>query len=190
MTAGYSQSINSPIDLRLPQTPENITDPAMYGQIAGIYNSLRQLQIGITQLTGAVQQDASSWSALLPTDSILIQNTNRLYVQATEQINAGAMVNLYSNGGAEVVARNANTAGSLQCHAFCSTGAGIAPNAYGEVIILQGLCTYVNSMTPGTVYYLSGTPGVISNAKPGSGLIQAVGIALTAGILYFCPVLQ
>lgn len=189
-SGAYSQYINSPIDLRIPQTPEGITDPRLGGQLMMVYNALRQLQIGITQLTGAVQQDASVFSMLLPSDTILAQNANRLYVQATEKINGGAMVNLYSNGGSEVVARNANAATSLQAMGFCNMSNGIEANAYGEVIVMQGLCNLISSMTPGDIYYLAGSAGGIINGKPGSGVVQQVGIALTANLLYFNTVNQ
>lgn len=183
-------TVDSLIDVRLPAQPE-IDDPAlapMYGQLALVYNAIRQLQIGITDYAGVGQKEQSTWSQLGPLDSVRIQNLNRIYVKAGEAIALGEVVNFYDLGGGVLGVRKANASSGTPrpAHGYCSTIGGIALNAYGECILGVGLCSFITGLALGVTYYLSTTAGLITNAKPaGPNLQQPVGFAVGGSLLYF-----
>jgi hypothetical protein len=153
-----------------------------------VYNAIRSLQLAVTNLTGATQQDPLTWNSLPVTSTIQSQNLNRAYIKASVAIPYGAMINCFDSGGATLGIRLANALSTnlKPCHGYCSTVGGILAGAYGEVILSQGLTTSVGSMTVGTTYYLSTTDGLITNIKPSSpNLGQAIGYSLGTQILYF-----
>lgn len=183
-------TVQSLIDTRLPATPEMdpAVDPATFAQISMIYNAIRQLQIGITDYAGVGQKEQSTWAQLNPLDTIRIQNMDRLYVKAGEAIPLGALVNYYDAGGGVLQVRLANASSGTPrpAHGYCSTIGGIANGSYGETIAGIGLCSFITGMAIGTTYYLSTTPGLITNAKPaGPNLQQPVGFAIGGSLLFF-----
>lgn len=186
MPAGYFES---PIDTGLPDIPVSNIPPELWGEFYKVYQAIKALQEGLNLYAGIVSRDELSWSLLTPLDTILSQNLNRLYVEATETINFGAMVNLYDSGGA-LKARNANSTNNTKpCHAFCNTVGGMTNGNFGEVVVGNGLCTGVSGMVRGTRYFLSTTNGVITNVAPSTAgnIVQPVGIALAPTFLYFSP---
>jgi hypothetical protein len=184
------QSINpaSLINLNLPLVPES-DDPKLTAELFKVYNALRNLNIGVMLYTGAIPRDPSEWSYDLPTDTILTQNLNRLYGQATEAIAYGALVNVYDQGAGVRGFRNATATGILKrAHGICNVVGGVALGAYTEILIGNGLCTSVGGLVIGTEYYLSlAAGGLIQNAPPvGVGNIaQHVGYGLGAALLYY-----
>lgn len=186
MSFSYTQA--SPIDLRLPQVPE-VTDPTLFAEFSKVYNALQNLSDGITQLTGAIARDPSTWSSLQPTDTIRTQNLNRSYYMATETIPFGNVVNIWDDGSGVPKIRKAyaNVTDIRPSHGFCNTAGGITLGDYGEVILVQGLTAGISGLTIGTTYYLSiTTPGIIQSAKPvAPHLIQSVGFALSTTLFYY-----
>lgn len=142
------------------------------------------LQGAIDLYTGAKGPDPTYWSELDPMGYDRLNNLTRMYIQATENIAAGATVNFYNNSGT-IAARNANaTAAGKQCHAF-STGA-VTSGSWGEFIRLGG-CRLITGLTPGATYYQSNTDGLIS---PTSGtIVQRIGFAISATEIIFQPAL-
>ena len=180
-------TVDSQIDVRLSAQPET-DDPALFGQLALVYNAIRQLQIGITDYAGVGQKEQSTWSQLSPLDSVRIQNLNRLYVQASEAIGLGEVINFHDSGGGALRVRKANASSGTPrpAHGYCSTIGGIANGAYGEVIVGVGLCSFITGLALGVTYYLSTTAGLITNVKPaGPNLQQPVGFAVGGSLLYF-----
>jgi hypothetical protein len=104
---------------------------------------------------------------------------HRLYVKASVPITAGQMVNLYNNGG--VLGAQVATA-ALQVHAFCSTAGTTAAGAYMEVILIEGYCTFISGVLPGTPYYAAAAGAITATAGT-----QFVGIGVGTNLLYFKP---
>ncbi len=182
--------VDSPINLYIPQNPET-TDPVLYPELAKVYNSLRNLQIAITQYAGVGQRPQNDWSLLTPLDTIQLQNLTRVYVKALENIPLGNTISFVDLGGGVLGVRRANaTSGSIfPAHGFCTTLGGITAGQFGEVM-LAGLCPYISGLAIGQTYYQSTTPGVITNIKPTTpNLGETVGFAIGGNLLMFQPIL-
>lgn len=183
-------TVDSGINLYLPQNPETI-NPELNGELAKVYNALRNLQIAITQYAGVGQREITSWSMLTPADTIQLQNLSRVYVQASENIPLGNTINFHDPGGGLLRARraDANSASIKPAHGFCTTLGGITSGQFGEVMLF-GLCPYISGLAIGQTYYQSTTPGVITNVKPaGPNLGETVGFAVGGSLLMFMPLL-
>lgn len=160
------------IDLRLPQFPE-ISDPEAFKEFTNIYNALRQLAEGIATYTGTtvIPPSGTADPGLTPDKTILIQNINKLSIQAIEAISAGHMVHITTGGQA----RKAQIP-TYPAHGFCLDASGIAAGATGIICVGRGLNTYIGGLTPGKFYWLSATPGIITNYPVDS--IENVGTAM------------
>jgi hypothetical protein len=184
MTTG---SYRSPINLQLPRdTPDNFTEADAKELYQIIQQSAQNLIEGLSKYTGLAQQDSALWSVLTPIQSILSQNHNRLYVQASEAISLGAVVNLYNNAGV-LNARNANATDTTKpAYGWCTTAGGIASGSYGEVSLKMGVCINISGLTVGTRYWLSTTNGLITAIAPAvvGNINQYIGIALSTTQLY------
>jgi hypothetical protein len=71
--------------------------------------------------------------------------------------------------------------------AYCNTEGGIASGGFGEFILMQGLCTSIPGLLPGTQYYLSTISGLLTSVPPGAAgtIEQFLGIALDVNVFYF-----
>lgn len=107
-------------------------------------------------------------------------------IQASENLAAGAIVNVWNSGGARI--RNANaTDGTKPAHGFV-----LAAVTSGNVGIFYGTGQIDNQrsgMTPGTTYFLDTTNGNINAVAPSASgnFVQALGVALSATQLAFAP---
>lgn len=54
-------------------------------------------------------------------------------------------------------------------------------------VVLNGVCGQAGGLTPNTVYYASGTPGLLSTTQPATGISQIIGIALNATTILVAP---
>ena len=175
----YKSSINT----GLPNVPDP-PDPTFFAEFTRIYNAIRNLTIAIDAYTGALPQDAQYFSQTPPTSTILIQNTQRLYVKFSETAGYGSTINLWSNAGVlNARLSNASAAGK-PIHAWCSTAGGVTSGNYGEVM-LGGLCTAIGGLTIGQTYYAGNTSGTIA---PTAGTVsQKIGYAIGTAMLIFKP---
>lgn len=182
--------VQSDINLYLPASPET-QNPELNGELAKVYNALRNLQIAITKYAGIGQAEQSTWSMLTPLDTIQTQNLARVYVKASENIPLGNTISFFDAGGGVLNVKRANaTSGSIApAHGFCSTLGGITAGQYGEVMLL-GLCPYIGGLAIGQTYYQSTTPGIITNVKPTApNLGETIGYAIGGALLMFQPIL-
>ena len=164
------------INLGLPAIPE-VDDPNLYMALLPIYSALRNVMGAIDQYTGNGFISSSEYSKIASTGYASVQKISAVFVQLTEDVSAGHMINLWNSGGLR--ARKA-ASGSTRCHGF-ATVAGKS----GETIpvSLFGLCTSVSGLTPGTDYYLSATAGLVTPTVTS----QRLGIALAPTQLWFTP---
>lgn len=176
--------INSPFSLNMPETPQT-NNKELFSELAIIYNALQTLQQAISTYTGAAPPPSEYWAVLTPGETLFPQNHNRFYPISSENIAAGAVINLWNNAGVLNV-RNANATNNTKpCHGYAP--ATIVSPARGEIVLFNGLCTSIAGMTPGQRYWLHTVNGLIVNAPPvaAGNIEQAVGLALSATVLYF-----
>jgi hypothetical protein len=105
---------------------------------------------------------------------------------ATENIAAGAMVNVWNSSGAKV--RNANAADNTKpCHAFVLSS--IANGASGSVYFSGILNTSLANLTIGSFYYLDTNAGAVNVIAPASAgnAVQQLGVAVASTTLAFYP---
>lgn len=178
---------SSSTNFRLGLQPPNELDPAIKEAVAPLYAAIQQVFFEFVNNCGTDQRQASDWQALAqqtPTTTLISGNLRRFYVQASENIAFGALVNLFSNAGV-LSARNANSSTGKQADGFCTTAAGITASGFGEVTLSTGVAS-VNGLIPGTRYYLSATSGLVQAAPDTTAghLEQYIGIAITTSSLY------
>lgn len=102
-------------------------------------------------------------------------------VTFTEAISYGQPVNLYDSSG--VKARKANATDNTKvCHGICLAT---------DLIVVAYTIVALSGLTPGAIYYLSTTSGVLTTTRPAAAgnIVQAVGVALSDTELYFTPTL-
>lgn len=181
-----TSQLNSP--LSIPITQDTVGIPKdLRAYFDDLYNAVFQIQLAFVNYCGIAPQPQSDWSQLVAAQTVLAQNMHRTYLQATETIGTGAMVNVFNSGGVAKV-QNANaTTGAKPCHGFCNVSGGGIAGDFLEIIMFKGLCTLFIGLTPGTEYFLSTTGGGIQTAKPvaAGNIEQFVGVALDANSLFF-----
>lgn len=172
MASKPSMSIN----LGLPATPE-VDTPELYGALLPVYNAIKNTMYAVDSYTGNSLISESEYSEVNAFGQLLLQKTAVLYVQLTETVNAGSMINFHNSGGLR--ARKA-TGGTNRAHAFA-----VSNGLSGQTIpvCLFGLCLSLGGLTPGTDYYLSSTPGLITTSTSH----HRIGMALGPNHLWFSP---
>ena len=178
-------SYKSSINTGLPSVPDP-ADSRAFADFLRIYNAIRNITLAIDSYTGALAQEPEFYSQTPATQTILTQNTQRLYVKFSENIGYGQIVNLHNVSGILGARLASASAAGKQGHAWCSTVGGVTSGAFGEVM-LGGLCTAISGLTPGQTYFLGNTAGTIA-PTPGT-VNQPVGFALTTVNLFFKPTL-
>jgi len=106
-------------------------------------------------------------------------------IEATENLSAGDLVNVYASSGAKTRKADATTAGK-EANGYVLSSVTSGANA---TVYLEQKNTGVTGLTPGAQYYLSTTAGgVTATAPSGSGnVVQSIGRASAAGVLIFQP---
>lgn len=181
-----STQLNSPLSIAIPRDPSGLPKN-LQPAFEEVYNALYQLQLAFVNFCGIGPQSKDLWSQLLPNQTIFQQNANRYYVQLTETVAAGSLVNLFQSGGV-TKARNANATNNTKpAQGFCNVAGGGIAGDYVEVILFSGICDLFAGLTPGSRYFLSTVDGTITAVAPvaAGNIEQYVGVALNSGLLYF-----
>lgn len=114
-------------------------------------------------------------------DSTMLPETQVVSVVTSENLAAGAMVNIYSNAGT-ATARNAdNTAVAKKAHGF--TISAVTSPAAATVVLGDGVNNGVSGLTVGSEYYLGTTGAVVVGASiptATGSFVQRIGVARTA----------
>jgi len=178
-------------NLNLSSLPEldQKKDPAVYAELLRLRSAIRLLQSSLDTYTGALSTETAYRDQTAPTSSILVQNISRVYVEATEAIAYGAIVNIYDAGGMKCRNANGTAAGKL-CRAFCNDSIGVGIGDFAELILMGVLP--VAGVTPGADYFMSIVSGLISPTIPfvAGNIIQCVGFGLDANSIWFNPSLE
>jgi len=103
-------------------------------------------------------------------------------IQASENLAAGDLVNIWNSGGARVRKADATTAGK-EAHGFVLASVTSGANA---TVYFEGGNGQVTGQTPGRVY-LSTTPGLATATAPSAAgnVVQIVGFATAATSINF-----
>lgn len=104
----------------------------------------------------------------------------------SENLSAGDLVNIFSSGGTST-ARKADASNGRRAMGFVLSSSTSPNNA---TVYLDGTITGLTSLTPGSIYYLSGSVAgaVVSTAPSTAGQIsQEIGPALSATEIDFEP---
>lgn len=175
------------INLGLPATPDNTQDRELFRELIRIYNAINAVARGLDSYTGALPEPFPSSAGI---SNIHVQNIARLYPIFTEDVLAGAMINVYEVAGT-LHARLAKAADALKpARGFVTSN--ILSGNRGELDLI-GANYNLSGITPGTLYYLSPTSTTgqitsISPATPGN-LIQPVGFGISSTAIWFNPTL-
>jgi hypothetical protein len=102
-------------------------------------------------------------------------------IAASENLAAGDFINIWNDSGTRRT-RKADASNSRPAHGFVLAAVTSGANA---TIYLQGVNTGLTSLTPGLQYYLAGTAGTATATAPSTGLIQPLGIAVSATAINF-----
>lgn len=116
-------------------------------------------------------------------DPTMLPSTGATTLTATENISAGALINVWSSTGVKV--RNADNSGvGKRAHGFAPSA--ITSGASGTVVLGEGTVTGLSTLTVGTQYFLATVGAVTSTLPTGTGVIvQQVGVALSTSSLAF-----
>jgi len=167
--------------------PANVPD-ALVPIIKPIYLALQNIVQAFINYCGVAPRTAGQiLSSNADPSAILANNTHRFYLQAIENINQGSAINLFASAGSLFV-QNANaTDNTKQCDGFCSQPNGIVAGGIGEVILSDGVNSYLTGLVTGSRYYLSTTSGNYTTIPPtaSGNLQQSLGIAISSTVLRF-----
>lgn len=184
--AGTNTPTNSLVNLSLPdKAPEQFTDPQARSAVELFIVSLNNMLREFERYVGATQKDVTLWSSILASDTLIRHEAGRLYAKASENIAFGDFINLHNVAGICNI-RKANAAAGIvkPARGFCSTTAGIAIGAFGEVILSQGLLT-ISGINPGDAVYLSTSPGQgsLTPAVGAGQLEQFIGFGVASNLV-------
>lgn len=178
LTGGRSSNLGlSPF----PEFTEN-KYPDIFADSTRIRMAINALQTKMDQLTGALPLASAYQGMVGANKTVQLGNLTRFYANASQNINAGQMVNFHNVAGVLNARKAGASSLTTMCRAFCNTT--VLAGAYGE-FILMGVLPGLSSLVPGALIYLSDTAGLISTT-PGTNS-QVLGYALSATELYFNP---
>ena len=132
----------------------------------------------------------SSMTSFTFDQSMPLYTSERMYVKNTTGSLIGAGAILYISGASSerpLVTLTDADAASTSTGMLVRALVAIANNGVGEVLVRGWYST--GSLTPGAIYYLSNTPGLMTATAPsGTGdIVRVVGYAMTATQFWFDP---
>lgn len=182
-TSPYYSNVN----FNVPQSAPSNLPPEVQAALEPLYVALQQMIYTFNNNCGVSSQNPADWTLFAGNPfTVLASNMGRMYVRASEAIQAGAMCSFHDVSG-ELQVRNANaTDNTKPCQGFCNVSGGIAAGNVGEIIIGSGLCP-ISGLTRGQSFWLSTSNGQITAGRPSAGgnIEQYVGFALSDTILFF-----
>lgn len=177
------------MELPLPELPGSGHNEYIYNEFIAVFNSLRRIQSVLNVELGL----ASASNEVLPSMGIMdgiSPAKNKLYVELTQAVNYGQMMSVHNSGGAAKGRLASNIGESTRCWGVCNTLGSHAIGAIVECVLGPCLIESIGGMSPGQEYYLSSTPGAITNTPDPlteTNIRQSIGLALTSTAMYFAP---
>jgi len=104
-------------------------------------------------------------------------------IQASETLSAGDLVNIWNSGGVFRVRKADATTSGKEAHGFVLAGANINTVA---TVYLEGTITGFSNLLPNR-YYLSTTPGGVTETPPGNSgnVVQFIGSSVSVTEISF-----
>lgn len=160
----------------------DIDDGVAVTLITGFVPAVGAVDVQVRYLTAA---QSSPWSA---TETIpLAAPVAAQPITTSQALAAGDLVNVWNSSGAKVRKADATAAGKA-AHGFVL--AAVANGAVAAVHF-DGILSGLSGLTPGLIFYLDTTPGLITATAPateGSGaVVQEIGVAISASEIAFAP---
>lgn len=171
----------------LPSYPAGLTDKDA-ALVLPLYRAVNSLSQQLSVQSGNVQYSGPEMASIDQFAKFTTQNTRKVFVQATEALGYGNVLNLYLSGST-LSARKADAATLTKpAHAILDIPTGLAAGEYGEVIFMEGRTRGISGSVLLAPYYLS-TAGTVQLAAPvATGVInQVVGYGLGSAGFYFKP---
>ena len=164
--------------LGIPANPVTaFADPDIATEFLRIYLALNSVAFKLDEYTNALDLDVTERAYYLPAMYNRTRFTERIYVKANVDLPANSLV-AFDSTGALLAVSGTNKARGIVLQ-DTATG-NYAP------IALRGVIPNFIALVPGSTYYLSTTPGVITAVQPST--VQRIGYALPSGSeLYFNP---
>lgn len=166
----------------------SVKDEDINTEITYAFGALRTLALRIDETTGALSPVPSTWSTVVPADSVLGNNIYKFYCTCSVNIPFGAMVNFFNLSPTKVQAKPAkadnfaNAAGG-----YCVTPGGFLAGQVGEFVVGPGINNGIGGLVPGTWYFLdpATTSGQVTATAPSVAgqIYQLIGQALTDSTL-------
>lgn len=163
-------------NLGMPALPDT-DDPKLFAALLPLHTAARNLALSLDNSTGRTFVAPEEYGNVSPYTNIA---SNILYVQFSEDVEAGHMITFHSVAGVLLGKKAVGPALETLARGF-----SLSKRLAGETgpVGLFGLDPYITGLTPGTAYYLSNTPGVISSTVGN----QYIGFALAEDKLWFAP---
>ena len=174
--------------LNIPELPPSNLPPEVYPAMLEVHNALRKLQSAINYEVGLTGEAPQYWPQLEPTEGVS-EARSRLYLRCSEPISYGNAVNVFLNG-TELQARLAVASDSAKLvSAFCHSQGSFNTGDVAEFFLPPCLIESVGGLSPGSWYWLSVIPGVLTPIQPtGTGIsVQLIGQALGSNKLWYSP---
>lgn len=181
------------IDLPLPELPGSGHKEDIYNEFVAVFNSLRRIQSVINNELGLASASSQVLGDLNITDGVSPAK-NKIYVQLTEAVAYGQMMSIYpstpSPAGVAQGRKASNANETMRCWGVCNTVGSHVAGDIVECVFGPALIDSVGGLIPGQEYFLSSTPGAITNVPDPlteTNIRQSIGLALLTGAFYLLP---
>lgn len=177
------------IELPLPELPGSSHKDEIYNEFVAVFNALRRIESVLNRELGLASASDEVLNEQAIGDGVTAAKS-KIYVELTQAANFGQVLSILPSGGVAKARLASNTAEGTRCWGICNTLGAHAAGAIIECVLGPALVESVGGMTPGQEYFLSSTPGAITNTPDPlteTNIRQSIGLALTSNALYFAP---
>jgi hypothetical protein len=170
----------------VPEFPQS-QHPQVWADLLRIRNAIKVLQGALDSYTGSQPPQIAAWASIGAT-AVQLAKLTPVYVITSETIGYGNVVALYNVSGTLTARKADATDATKPVRAICVTAGGVSSGTYGQFVLL-GAPAVFTGLTPGSTYYLSTTPGLLTAIAPATvgNIVQVVGFALDSHTLWFNP---
>ena len=177
------------IELPLPELPGSGHKEEIYNEFVGVYNSLRRIQYVMNTQLGLAAPSTEVLPQMSISDGLSVRR-DRLYVEMTEASSYGLLVSVFPSAGVAKGRLAKNTGEAYRCWGVINTPGTHGIGKIVEVALGNCWTNAIGGLLPGTEYFLSSTPGYLTNAPDPlteTNIRQSIGLALTSSEMWFAP---
>lgn len=177
------------IELPLPELPGSGHKEDLYNEFVGVFNALRRIQYVMNTQLGLASPSTEILPQMTISDGLSVRR-DRLYAELTEAASYGLMVSIFPSAGAAKARLAKNTDEAYRCWGVINTPGSHAVGKIVEVALGNCWINAVGGLLPGVEYFLSSTPGYLTNTPDPlteTNIRQSIGLALTSSEMWFAP---